>query len=340
MSSVVEHQLIPHLQFELLRQARGILRDEAAALITLAERLDSTFCAAVDAALACRGHIVVTGIGKAGLIGQKLAATLSSTGTPALFLHPVEAVHGDLGCLQPDDLLLALSNSGETEEVCRLIPAVRRMGVRVVAITATDISTLGLQADVTLTLGRLPEAGLHGLAPTTTTTAMLAIGDALALVLSHQKGFTPQQFALCHPGGSLGEKLKRVDEVMRRADQLRVDSDCATIRQVYQELQRPGRRTGAVMLVDSAGRLSGLFTDSDLVRLVEQHRESQLDRPIAEVMTIDPITIHADALLIEAVELLTAKKVSELPVVDDDGKPAGLIDITDVIGLMPTESPD
>lgn len=329
--------LVPFSHFEQLREARSIITQEAEALRDLAGRLDADFCAAVTLLSECAGHVVVTGVGKAGLIGQKVAATLSSTGTPARFLHPVEAVHGDLGCLAADDVVLVLSNSGETEEVCRLLPLIRRLGASIAAVTADERSTLGAEADVILRLGRFREAGPHGLAPSTTTTAMLALGDALALVVSRIKGFTPQQFAVFHPGGSLGRRLSAVRQVMRKSDQIRIAAETETIREVFVNLSRPGRRTGAVILVDGDGRLSGLFTDSDLARLLERGREFQLDRPIAEFMTRDPVTVQADALLSDAVERLSARKLSELPVVDGDGKPVGLIDITDVIGLMPAD---
>lgn len=340
MGSAATTRLIPHSHVEQLRQAREVLRVEADALSEIAGRLDSRFCSAVELLFRCTGHVVVSGMGKAGLIGQKITATLSSTGARSIFLHPAEAVHGDLGCLHENDVLLALSHSGETEELCQLTPFVRRMGMPIVAITASETSTLGASADVVIELGRLREAGPHGLAPTTSTTAMLAIGDALALVVSRWKGFTPQQFAFFHPGGSLGHRFKRVDEVMRTAAELRIESEQATIRDVFRNLRKPGRRTGAVMLVDSQGRLSGLFTDSDLARLLEERREFQLDRPICEVMTTQPITIGPAAMLHEAVELLSQRKVSELPVVQEGGIPVGLIDITDVIGLMPAEPPD
>lgn len=336
MSAAAE-SLVPYTPLEQLREARQILRDEAAAVDELSRRLDADFCTACQLLHDCAGSVIVTGMGKAGLIGQKIAATLSSTGTRAHVLHPAEAVHGDLGCLHKNDVLLALSHSGETEEISRLLPIVRRMRVPVIAITATHTSTLGRQADVVLRLGRVREVGPHGLAPSTSTTLMLALGDALALVVCRLRGFTPQQFALFHPAGSLGRQLQTVGEVMRPLPELRVAPHEQTVRQVFVGLSKPGRRTGAVMLTDSEGRLAGLFTDSDLARLLEQRREAQLDRPIAEVMTPRPLTIGPDALLREAVERLSQRKVSELPVVDADGRPVGLIDITDVIGLMPAE---
>lgn len=338
MSVAADHRLVPLPHVEQIRRARAVLALEAASLRELADRIDAEFCSAVERLHGVAGRVIVTGLGKAGLIGRKIAATLSSTGTQAHFLHPVEAMHGDLGCLTPNDALLALSNSGETEEICRLVSIVKRLNVPIVAITAVDTSTLGSQADVTLRLGRLEEAGPHGLAPTTSTTAMLALGDALALVLSEAKGFTPRQFAVYHPGGSLGRKLQTVGETMRQGAELRIAGRRTTIRDVFVRQSMPGRRTGAVMLVDEDGRLVGLFTDSDLARLLERRREDRLDRPIGEVMTPHPLTVGPEELLLDAVELLRRNKVSELPVVDADGKPIGLIDITDVIGLLPAES--
>jgi arabinose-5-phosphate isomerase len=322
---------------EQLREARSILRDEADALHALSKRLDAEFCVALQTLADCKGCVIVTGVGKAGLIGQKIAATLSSTGTRSYFLHPVEAMHGDLGCVHEDDLLLALSNSGETEELVRLIPLVKRLAIPIIALTATDSSTLGSQADVTIRLGKIHEAGPHGLAPSTSTTAMLAVGDALALVLCQMKGFTPQQFAIYHPGGSLGRKLARVSEIMRKGDELRIAPASASVRDVFVTLARPGRRTGAVMLVDAQGQLAGLCTDSDLARMLQTYQNLPWDRPISEVMTKSPLTTSSHKRLVDVVEVLSAHKISELPVVDDAGCPIGLIDITDVIGLMPAD---
>lgn len=337
MSQAAAQAVVPYARVEQLREARSIVAHEGQALVDLSRRLDTTFCDAIERIVRCRGCVVVTGVGKAGLVGQKIAATMSSTGTRAFFLHPTEAFHGDLGSLGTDDVMLFLSHSGESEEVCRLLPWVRSVGLPMIAITGESQSTLGRAADVTIALGRLLEAGLHGLPPTTSTTAMLAIGDALALVAAETRGFTPQQFGRLHPGGSLGRRLTPVKEVMRRGEEMRVAVQSSSVREVLTGLRRPGRRTGAVILVDDDGRLSGLFTDSDLARLLEQRRDEQLDRPIIEVMTARPITIHEDAILEEAVGLLSARRLSELPVVDADDRPVGLLDITDVIGLIPAE---
>ena len=329
--------LVPYTSFEQLRSGREIIRLEADSLYEVSRRLDAAFCSAVDLLLECSGSVIVTGMGKAGLIGQKVAATLSSTGTRAHFLHPAEAVHGDLGCLHCQDLLLALSNSGETEEIRNMLPAVVRIGVPIVAITSTDRNTLASHAAATIQFGRLREACPWGLAPTTSTTAMLAVGDALALVVSRRKGFTPQNFAAFHPAGSLGRRLKSVTEAMRPLAELRVAPADATVREVFTTHGRTGRRSGAVLLTESDGRLAGLFTDSDLARLLEQHRDDAFDQPIRRVMTSRPATLLAAANFLDAIELLSTRKISEVPVVDEDGRPLGLIDITDVIGWMPTQ---
>ncbi len=327
----------PLSPFEQLREARDILQQEGQAVLDLGRRLDATFCAAVDCVVNCQGTVIVTGMGKAGHIGRKLAATLSSTGTRAQWLHPAEAVHGDLGAVSADDLLLALSHSGETEELLRIVPLARHLGARVVSITAKATSSLGRLSDVVLAMGHCHEAGQLGLAPTTSTTVMLALGDALALVVSRSKGFTRQQFALFHPAGALGQKLRCVGEIMRQGDQLRIAASSATVREVFVNMRSTGRRTGAVMLVDEEGRLSGLFTDSDLVKLLESRRDDRIDGPISEVMTRSPRTTWPEAPLGDAIDLLSEFRISEVPVIDRDGRPIGLIDITDVIGLMPEE---
>lgn len=333
MSAVPEQSILPASRLAQLREAREIIVHEGQELLSLARKLDTRFCDAVELLESCCGSVMVTGVGKAGLIGRKIAATLSSTGTRAHFVHPTEALHGDLGSVGPGDIWLMLSNSGETEEVCRLIPLAAERGLPIVAITGSDASTLGAAADITIPLGRLVEAGVHGLAPSTSTTAMLALGDALALVISQVRNFTPQQFATFHPGGSLGRRLASVKDIMRSGEQVRIASEAATIREVFVTLSRPGRRTGAVMLVDAEGRLSGIFTDSDLARLLERRRDEQFDRPISEVMTGRPLTVGPDAILEEVLQLLGSRHVSELPVIDARGCPVGMVDITDLIGI-------
>ncbi len=324
--------------FQQLALAREVLWREGQALLLLSERIPKGFCRAVDALLQCQGSVLVSGIGKAGLIGQKIVATLASTGTAAHFLHPAEAVHGDLGRVGPNDVLLILSFSGESEEIVRLLPTLRDFQTPILAITGRPHSTLGRGATVTLDVGALEEACPLGLAPSTSTTAMLAVGDALALVVSRAKGFSAEDFHRYHPGGSLGKRLMRVEDVMRPVAECRIARDAQTVRQVLTAVRRAGRRTGAIMLTDDEGLLTGIFTDSDLARLVEDHHDARLDRPMNEVMTRRPKAIRRGSRLNEAVELLAGRKISELPVIDDAGRPCGMIDITDVVGLPPEEA--
>jgi arabinose-5-phosphate isomerase len=323
--------------FEPLRLGREIIRTESRALERVAARLGEEFCRAVEHLVHCRGEVIVSGIGKAGIVGQKITATLASTGTPAHFLHPAEAVHGDLGRVRREDVVLLLSQSGETEEIIRLLPALRNLGVVLLAITARAASTLGRAATVTIELGAMKEACFLGLAPSTSTTAMLAVGDALALVVSRGKNFRREDFARLHPGGNLGLKLSKVEDLMRPLSQCRVAREDQSVREVLIQAGRPGRRTGATMLVDAAGVLTGIFTDSDLARLFETRRDEDLDGPIRRVMTCNPHRISAGAGMAEAVARLAERKISELPVIDAEGKPLGIIDITDVVALLPYE---
>jgi arabinose-5-phosphate isomerase len=324
--------------FEQLRYGRQIVLMESKALEKIASRLDGEFCRAVKLLYECRGNVIVTGIGKAGLIGHKIMATLASTGTSSHFLHPAEAIHGDLGRIHRDDVSLILSQSGETEEVVRLLPSLTDLGVPIIAITGKSTSKLGRAATVVLELGPLEEACALGLAPSTSTTAMLAVGDALALVTSRQKNFGRDDFARFHPGGSLGNKLSKVEHHCRPLEQCRVAEDSLTVREMLVRVGKPGRRTGATMLIDKDGRLSGIFTDSDLARLFELHRDSELDGPVASVMTHGPLSVQTGSMMTDAVAIMAERKISELPVIDAEGRPQGLIDITDVVGLLPKET--
>ena len=253
-----------------LAYARDIVRGEAAALQTVADRLDHAFLRAIDMFYLCPGRICITGTGKSADVGQKIAGTLNSTGTRAYVLDATRAMHGDLGMLHPEDVVLALSHSGESEEIVRLLPSLRQMATGLVALTSNQHSTLALQADVAIVLGPLEEVCPLGLAPSTSTTAMIAVGDALAFVLARMRDFTREDFARFHPAGSLGRKLVKVEAVMRQGAELRVAGCHETVRAVFAHARRQGRRTGAVILVDPAGKLAGIFTDSDLARLFEQ----------------------------------------------------------------------
>ncbi len=323
--------------FEQLSYARRIVRMEAQALESVADRIGIEFTCAVDLVVGCRGSVVVTGMGKAGLIAQKVSATLASTGTRSFYLHPAEAMHGDLGRLRDDDVVLILSQSGETDEIVRLLPSLFKLAVPIVAVTARRTSTLGRGATVVLELGALQEACSLGLAPSSSTTALLAVGDALALVAARVVGFQRSDFARVHPAGALGRRLSRVDDRMRPPAECRIAPERLSVREVFARQSRPGRRSGAIMLTNDAGELVGLFTDSDLARLLETRRDGELDRPVSELMNRRPTTVPAGSSLSDAVAIMADRRFSELPVVDPFGKPVGMLDVTDLVELIPDE---
>jgi arabinose-5-phosphate isomerase len=331
--NAVAQAVVPLSPTEQLAYAAEIIRLEGQALFTIANRLKPTFCDAVQILYQTAGNAIVTGMGKAGLIGQKISATFASTGTRSHFLHPADAIHGDLGRIHSSDTMIVLSQSGETEEIVRLLPSLEALRTRMIAITSSRESTLARAADVVLELGPLQEACSLGLAPSTSTTAMAAMGDALALVVSRMKRFTSQDFARYHPGGSLGRQLMLVEDKMRPLSECRVALDEMSVREVFVRESRPSRRSGAIMLRDAEGRLTGIFTDSDLARLFESKQDAALDRPIRDVMTANPRTCPSGAMLNDAVEIMAERKISELPVVDRNGHPIGLLDITDVVGV-------
>ncbi len=319
-----------------LIKGREVLQAEITAIEHLQARLDQSFSDVVDELLNCAGQVVVTGIGKAGIIGRKFSASLTSTGTPSHFLHPAEAVHGDLGCVGARDVVIVLSYSGETDEILRLMPTLRAHAHCIIAITASQTSSLGKTSDYVLQIGYHREACNLGLAPSVTTTAMLSLCDAVTLTVSYERGFTKEQFAKFHPAGNLGRQLTNVCEVMRPLLDCRVASETLTVRQVMVNVSRPGRRTGAVMLVNESGQLTGIFTDSDLARLLERCEDNRLDQPISNVMTRKFHTISQHSRLPEATDLMAKLKISELPVVTEDKLPLGLIDLTDLVGMVTT----
>lgn len=329
----------PNANVVHLEYAREIILAEARALQCVAERLDDGWTRALDLLLPLtgkgRGRLAITGTGKSADIGQKLAGTFNSTGTRAYVLDATKAVHGDLGMLHPDDVALVLSHSGESEEIVRLLRPLRELCRAVIGMTGNAQSSLARRAEVALVYGPLEEVCPLGLAPSASTTAMLALGDALAFTLSRARDFSHEDFARFHPAGSLGKKLARVESVMRSGTELRVASERLSVREVFASARRVGRRTGAVMLLDEQGRLSGLFTDSDLARLIEARRDEALDRPIAEVMTRQPRTLPLGTRVGEALELFERHKISELPILDREGRPVGMLDITDLIQVQP-----
>jgi arabinose-5-phosphate isomerase len=315
---------------DIVDYAREVIRAEADALAQLGSRLNGGFARAVEMVLACPGRVVVTGMGKPGFIAQKISATFASTGTPSLYLHPAEALHGDLGRLVPGDLVLALSNSGETDEILRLMPSIRRLGAPIVAMTSGPRNSLADQADVVLEIGPVPEACPLGLAPTASTVALLAMGDALAMAVQHRRGFSPEQFASLHPGGTLGRQLLRVRDVMRTGERNPTVPSSSSLRETAAVMTRTEGRPGAASVVDAQGRLVGIFTDGDLRRLV-QRGEVDFTRPVSSVMGKSPRTVGADDLAQTAAEILRNTQVDQLPVVDGDGRPVGLLDVQDLL---------
>jgi arabinose-5-phosphate isomerase len=312
---------------EALDLARQVLETEAKAILGLVPTLGPDFERALDLLEHCHGRVIVSGMGKSGIIAHKLAATLSSTGTPAIFLHAAEAVHGDLGVVQTGDVLIALSYSGETEELVRLLEAIRRIGARLIALTGEPTSTLGAAADVTLSCAVAEEACPMGLAPTASTTATLALGDALAMALSRRKGFGEEHFVHLHPGGRLGKRLMRVESAMHAGDALPTVSTDAIIRDVVDEISR--RRLGMTCVVDPDGRLAGVVTDGDLRR----HMMPGVDlfsRCAKDVMTPNPITTTRSVLAVEALRLMEERKITAVVVVDADRRVEGVVHLHDL----------
>ncbi len=328
---------LPTGEFEPLAFARSILTTESDALRIVAGRLNPAFFQLIQILGSTRGRIAVIGVGKSADVGRKIVGTFNSTGTRAYSLDATRAVHGDLGAVHPDDVALLLSHSGESEELLRLLGPLRGLCDRTVALTGQANSTLAKSVDAAFAYGPVREACPLALAPSTSTTVMIALGDALAFTLMELRAFTAEDFAKFHPAGSLGRKLAGVEQFMRSGAELRIASETETVRAVFARSKQKGRRTGAVMLTGTTGELVGLFTDSDLARLFESQIDGAFDRAISEVMTRKPLTVSKSAKMYEAMELLREKKFSELPVVDGEGKPVGMLDITDLLGLDPVE---
>jgi arabinose-5-phosphate isomerase len=317
----------------LLARARDVLAIESAAIAALANHIDDRFFAACRLIYDCPGRVVVTGMGKSGHIGDKIAATLASTGTPAFFLHAAEASHGDIGMITHSDVLLALSNSGETAELVALLPVIKRMHIGMIAMTGKPQSTLGRTADVVLDVSVPKEACPLNLAPTASTTAMLAMGDALAVALLDARGFTEEDFARSHPGGSLGRRLLlHVADVMRTGDQLPVVSPATKLRDGLLEMSRKG--LGMTTIVDDQRRVIGVFTDGDLRRVLDKRFDP--DQTMNEVMTPRPKTIRPRMLAAEAVHIMETSRITALPVIDDAGVLVGALNVHDLLraGVM------
>jgi arabinose-5-phosphate isomerase len=312
--------------------ARKVLETEAAAVLALVSRLDERFDRAVDLLFHCRGRVILTGMGKSGIICQKIAATLASTGTPAFFLHPAEAMHGDLGVIQGDDVVVALSYSGETDEILNLIEAIRRLGARLIALTGVPRSALGLAADVALDCSVAEEACPLNLVPTASTTAALAMGDALAMALLKAKGFGQDDFASLHPGGKLGKRLMRVDSMMHAGKHCPIVQAGTGMRDVIYEMSSKG--LGMTCVVDGADALLGIITDGDLRRHMEKGGDIRA-LTAADVMTRGPVSIPPATLAVEALNIMEGRKITSIVVVD--GEPRRVVGVVHVHDLWRTE---
>ncbi len=318
-----------------LELARKVVATEGACVGALAERIGRSFAAAAQALHRCGGTVILTGIGKAGIIARKISATLASTGTPSIFLHPVEALHGDLGRVRRDDVVVALSHSGATAEILQLVNHLKARGARLVAITAEEACPLAGYADIALYYGQVEEACPHGLAPTASTSCMLALGDALALTVMDMRRFSPEEFAAFHPAGAIGRSLLKVEETMtfRKGDRLPVFPEDLTVREVLRRAENMQRRAGAVLLTDADGRLTGILTDADLRRKILDDDGTLLGRAVRDVMIRQPKRIRTGELASEALAILNRYRIDELPVVDGAGRPVGLLDVQDLVGL-------
>lgn len=312
-----------------LTKAKEVFRTEAQAIMQMSKRLDAQFIRAVDLLARCRGRVIVTGMGKTGIIARKISSTLSSTGTPSVFLHSAEAVHGDLGQVQRDDVIVVVSNSGETEETTRLMPLVKKIGAKVIALTGNPKSLLAKHSDVVLDVGVKKEGCPLGLAPMASTTVTLVLGDALAACLIVRKGFRREDFAFFHPGGALGRRLLlKVEDIMRKAHSFPQVREAMLIKDVLLAITKA--RCGSACVVDSRKELLGIFTDGDLRRHIEED-VNLMNKKVKDAMTKNPISIRQDKLAVEAFNLLKDKKIDELPVVDAQGRSVGLLDIQDLL---------
>ena len=327
-----------------LDQARRVLRAEADAVAKVCDHLDEQFDRAVRLLAECTGTVIVCGVGKSGLIAQKISATLASTGTPSHFLHPTEAMHGDLGRIQSGDVVIGLSYSGGTEDVLALVALVRQDDVPVISISCGPGTHLAKISNVPLAIGDVTEACSNRLAPTASTTAMLALGDALAIAASDARNFTADEFHKRHPGGNLGRQLLPVMEVLRfrAGSNLPLIDEGLTVKQVLSEANAQvgsggPRRAGVVLLVDGSEKLTGILTDGDLRRLLLSEGDRLLDQPVAQLMTRNPRTLGSDAIVRDAVQLMREHRLDEIPIVDDDAKPLGLIDVQDLIAMKVIE---
>lgn len=315
-----------------LETAKRVLRIEARAIEEVMARLDGAFERAVDLLLNCKGRVVVTGMGKSGLVARKISATLSSTGTPSFFLHPADAVHGDLGMLAPGDIVLAVSYGGETDEIVALLEAFKRLQVPLVTLTGKPKSTLGEASTVVLDVSVSEEACSLNLAPTASTTAAMAVGDAIAVALLERRNFQPDDFAALHPGGRLGKKLLRVEHLMHKGTALPSVKESAAMSEVFHEMS--AKKLGMTTIVTHDGKLAGILTDGDLRRLMEKHKGATLELTAAAAMTKDPQTIAPHTLASEALNLMEKRRITSVVVTDSAGKVQGVVHLHDLWTLQ------
>jgi arabinose-5-phosphate isomerase len=319
-----------------LEYARKVINAEADAISSITPIVDASFAQACEMIYNCSGSCIVSGIGKAGIIGQKISATLASTGTPSHFLHPAEAIHGDLGRLRNNDVVIVLSYGGETDEIVRLINLVKQLQIKLIAITGDSDSTLCKHSDVTLCMGRMSEACPLGIAPSVSTACMLAVGDAIAFTVMKARKFSVEDYVRFHPGGSLGAKLMTVEQSMifKAGEKLPIAQITDTIEKMLEKTSNMKvNRHGAVMIVDDKGRLTGIITDADLRRLIAEHGQKAFGFGTGDVMTANCKRIRADALAAEATALFHKYRIDDLPVVDADNRPVGLIDVQDIVTI-------
>lgn len=312
-----------------LEDAKNVIKKEIAGLHALSDSLGQNFITAVEVIKKCNQHVVITGMGKAGIIGNKISATMASTGTPSFFMHPAEAMHGDFGMLRKEDIVILISFGGETEEINRLLPLLKIMGNTTIAITRSENSTLGKNADITLSIGNIKEACPMGLAPTTSTTAMLVLGDALSIILLQEKNFDERKYAFFHQGGSLGKKLLKVHEIMRTIERCPILSKRLPVKNIILAISEA--RAGAALLTNDDETLAGIFTDGDLRRLL--NNSLSIETPISDIMNKNPKFVHPDLSALEAVGIMKKHMISDLPVIDLNKKPLGLLDLKDLVNI-------
>jgi len=312
-----------------VKRAKQVIDIEAGAVRSLKNRIGKNFAKTVEIIYRSKGRVIVTGMGKPGFIAQKMSATLSSTGTPSLYLHPAEALHGDLGRVTKDDTIIAFSNSGETEEIVKLLPIIKKIGARLISIVGRINSTLAKNSDCALDTSVKKEACSLGLAPTASTTAMLAMGDALAIALLDRKGFKEKDFAMYHPGGILGKRLLlKVEDIMRKGTAHPIVKENLTVKEVLLKITKA--RAGSATVVNKKGRLIGIFTDGDLRRHIEKDKNILLKK-VKDVMTKKPLTVKNHHLAAEAFQILRSRRIDEVPVLDKKGRPVGLVDVQDIL---------